>query len=509
MTTALVAFGLAFVAAVLATLAVRRGARALGVLDRPDGFRKLDHRRTPLLGGIAIYLAFALPVVALRFFHQNAVAQLLTQNPARLWALMGGGAVALGLGIADDVKHVPARWKVLLQAAAACIAFAGGFSISAISHPFGAPLELGVLVLPATIFWFLACMNAVNLLDGLDGLAAGVCLFASVSVFLVSFLFGNVLSMLLMACLSGAILGFLLFNFHPASIFLGDSGSLLLGYLVGAVSLLGVRQAGATVSLLIPVVALGVPVFDTALAIVRRWWKRVPLASPDRGHVHHVLLSRGLTQRQVVVVIYVACVVLGGAALLLASEQGERALLVLGPLAVLVFAAVRIFGGVPFLDYWRRLRQRMADKQRARDARIAVEKVRARMQRSENLDELWDLAVQALAGLDLDQARLHLADGDPAAERVFTWRTDRADLRRASEETVDRWSADLKLQDRDRVIGALELHSSGRDLWLLPETPELLDVLREEMVTQLCRLSSPGERSVPSAEPELDRRVSA
>ena len=160
-------------------------------------------------------------------------------------------------------------------------------------------------------------MNAVNLMDGLDGLAAGVCLFVSLTLFLVSLHFRNVLAMLLMSCFSGAVFGFLLFNFYPAKIFLGDSGSMLLGFLVGALSLIGsTRKAETAIALLIPVVALGVPIFDTSLTILRRWYKKFPIGSPDRQHIHHVLLSMGYSHPRAVLTLYVTTMVLGGAALL-------------------------------------------------------------------------------------------------------------------------------------------------------------------------------------------------
>ncbi len=261
MTTCLVAFAVAFVVAALTTPVVRATAKRLGVVDKPDRFRKVHEAETPLLGGVAIYVAFAAPVLALGTVYRNDVPEMLYAVPVEAFGLLAAAGIALCLGIADDAFGVSVGWKLLFQFVAASVAFASGYSISAVSNPFGDPVTLGVLSFPVTVVWFMICMNAVNLLDGLDGLAAGVCIFAVITLFLVSLFFGNVVAMALLACLGGAILGFLVYNFHPASIFLGDSGSLLLGFLVAALALVGAaRKVEATVALLVPLMALGLPI---------------------------------------------------------------------------------------------------------------------------------------------------------------------------------------------------------------------------------------------------------
>jgi UDP-GlcNAc:undecaprenyl-phosphate GlcNAc-1-phosphate transferase len=499
MTTALVAYGFAFVIGVAATLGVRFLAQRLGIVDRPDGYRKLHRRKVPLLGGVAIYLAFAAPLVGL-YFYRNAISTRLYSRTWPMLALMGGGAVALGLGVIDDVRKLRPRWKLLGQTVAGTIAFAGGYSILAIGHPFGRPLALGYLSYPVTLFWFLACMNAVNLLDGLDGLAAGVSLLACVTLFLASLLFGNTLSMVLMACLCGAILSFLLFNFFPATIFLGDSGTMLVGYLVAAISLLSARQPGASVFLLVPVLALGVPVFDTALAVARRWFRKLPISAADRRHIHHVLLAMGFSQRQVVVVLYGACLLLGGMALLLASKRGEMTLLVLVPLAVAVFAAVRIFGGIRFIDYWRELRQRIAAKQRSADARVAVDRATSRMRRSSGLGELWQECGGALEGMGIDHASLRLF-GDGAAA-TYRWHNEPAEGGRRSGRETGRWSAVIRLGVADRTLGELTLSKRIRATTLLCDAPELVEALSRELAGQLIRISAPKREPIIATRPE-------
>jgi UDP-GlcNAc:undecaprenyl-phosphate GlcNAc-1-phosphate transferase len=359
-----------------------------------------------------------------------------------------------------------------------------------VSNPFGEPVSLGPFSLPVTLFWFLGCMNAVNLLDGLDGLAAGVCLFASVTLLLVSLLFGQVLSVLLMACLSGAILGFLLFNFHPASIFLGDSGSMALGFLIAALSLLGARKTETAVALLIPFIALGLPIFDTVLAILRRWQRKLPISAADREHVHHVLLAMGLNHRQAVLILYMTCVVLGGAALLLTAGRDEVTLLVLGSLGILAFVCVRIFGGMRFLDLWGRLSSGFAERHRTAEAKVSVEKAVARMRSVKDTSALWQAFCEGLKSLDLDFAVLQLYTAGEPTPQVFTWAAGQKQVTKYQQTEPENWSARLRLQANGHMFGRLELGKSVDDGPMLADAPELVDRLRSEMATHMERLAA-------------------
>jgi UDP-GlcNAc:undecaprenyl-phosphate GlcNAc-1-phosphate transferase len=268
MTTILMAFILAFLVAVVATRIVIELALRWGVVDKPDGYRKVHKQSTPRLGGLAVYMAFLAPLAALSLFPSvSTVSELLLnlETFPKLVGLVVGGTLALVLGIVDDVFDLRPRWKLLWQIVIACVVYTTGFKIEGIGNPFGGDsIWLGNLSIPITVFWFVACMNAVNLLDGIDGLAAGASVFVGLTLFLVSLLFSNILGMFLMACLSGAAMGFLVFNFPPARIFLGDSGSLLLGFLIAALSLMGATLKTSTaVALFVPVVALGLPIFGT------------------------------------------------------------------------------------------------------------------------------------------------------------------------------------------------------------------------------------------------------
>jgi len=493
MTTCIFAFGVAFVVALAATVLVRGAARRLGVVDRPDPFRKIHKRDIPRLGGVSIYLAFAVPVVLLLLFRVSLVSDLLRERASAVAALLGGGAIALGIGLVDDVRGLRARWKLLLQCVPALVATAGGFGIHRVSMPFGEPLSLGAFAVPVTVFWFLGCMNAVNLLDGLDGLAAGVCLFASLTLLLVSVFFGHAVSILLMCCLSGAILGFLVFNFHPASIFLGDSGTMLLGFLVAALSILGSRKAETAVALLIPFVALGLPIFDTALAILRRWCRRLPISAADRQHIHHVLLSMGLSQRQAVMLLYLACVVLGGAALLVTAGRGEVTVLVLGVLGIMAFVCVRVFGGLRFSQVLGRLSEEWTRRQRSAEAKVWIERVVSQMRAARDEESLWKAFSTGLETLGLDHARFEVFDravpgrgrGVPG-KREFIWSNGAEG--RTDPFPPDTWTARLRVQNNGHLLGQLEVRKAVDGSPLLEVTPELVDRLRYEMASQIERL---------------------
>lgn len=492
MTTSLVAFLVAFAVSVVATFVARSAARFWGIVDRPDGFRKMHSRATPRLGGVAIFIGFVAPVAALYFVYRNAVSEMLYQRPLLLAGLLGGGAVALGMGVVDDVRNLPARWKLLLQVVAACIAFAAGIAIKSVSNPFGEPIVLGLLSFPFTVFWFVACMNAINLLDGLDGLAAGISLFVTVTMFLVALIFRNTFSMLLLSSLGGATLGFLLFNFHPARIFLGDSGSMFLGFMVGSLALLGSQKAEAATALFIPIVALGLPILDTSLAIVRRWARRLPLSAADNQHIHHVLLSWGLTQRQAVLILYVICLVLGGAALIVALGQDETIVLVLGALGVIAFVCIRVLGKLHLLDLWGRVSEDLRHQQQSAAARVSVQEAVARMRSAASTSALWEALVSGLEGLDLDFARLQVLGAPMSKPSTLVWSNGQGQ-HGSRQQTPDRWLAHLQVQSNGHFFGELVLGKVVQRRPLLAEAPELVDQLRSEMAAQMERLSVKSE----------------
>ncbi len=509
MTTCLIAFLMAFMLSVILTNGVRMGALMLGWVDRPDFYRKIHRKAVPRLGGIGIFVAFFTPIVILYFFYHNQVSDRLQYRSFELLGLLIGSTVAMGMGVADDLRRMSARWKLLFQIVAGTIAWITGLSIDIISNPFGPPLVLGVFSLPVTVFWFVGCMNAVNLMDGLDGLAAGICLFVSVTVFLVSLLFHNVIGMLLMAVLSGAILGFLIFNFYPARIFLGDSGSMLLGFLVGALSLIGsTRKAETAIALLIPMVALGLPIFDTSLTILRRWYNRFPLASPDRQHVHHVLVSMGYSQRRAVLTLYFTTILLGGAALLITLGRNEVTILVLGSLALIAFVCVRVLGGLRLEDLFDRLSDARTRKRSVAQTQTALDQSLRLMQQSVSIGGLWEACSSAFQNMGLDSATLRLRPEAGFTSEAMAWFSPRYKQTPDPEADTENWSAQLVVSGNRKEYGALTLYKSSLGKIPLAELSELADVLRQEIAQNLVRLAArsggPAEVSARPATETID-----
>jgi UDP-GlcNAc:undecaprenyl-phosphate GlcNAc-1-phosphate transferase len=343
----------AFIIATLLSLAltplVRRVALRMGAVSAPGG-RHVHENAIPRLGGVAIFVALIAPLIGLFFVESGVAIIIRQQSPHVQGLLLGGGLMGL-VGFIDDTRGIRAQYKFFAQLMAGGIAFAFGFRIDAVRVPGFGVLEMGAFALPVTLIWIAGIVNAVNLIDGLDGLAAGVVFFAGVTNFVVAHISGSVFVALIMASMLGALFGFLFFNFNPARIFMGDSGSYFLGFVLATTSLVGVVTKESTaVSLLIPIVALGIPITDTLLAMVRRFVERRPLFSPDRGHIHHKLLDLGLTHRRVVLLIHGMSIILTLAAIGLAlGRSWEVGLAILAASAVLV-ALVRFAGYKTFVN---------------------------------------------------------------------------------------------------------------------------------------------------------------
>lgn len=300
---------IAFVTALVVTAAltplVRHFALAAGAVDEPTA-RRVHTRRVPRLGGVAIVVGFVSPLAALYLLRTGFAQVELFRSNSLLTGLLAGAVIMAILGFVDDVSGVGAKRKLLVQTIAACCAYAGGLRIGSLALPFVGEVSLGWLSLPATVLWIAAVANALNLIDGLDGLAGGVAFFACVTNFVVAYMSHNLMICLFSVALAGAILGFLIYNFNPATIFMGDSGSLFLGYVLATMSLLGSssQKSPTAIAILVPLLALGLPLMDMLLAMMRRFLERRSIFAADRGHLHHRLLDLGLTHRRAVLVLY-------------------------------------------------------------------------------------------------------------------------------------------------------------------------------------------------------------
>lgn len=326
----LVAFVTALVLAYVLTPSVKKLAIKLGALDKPDA-RKVHKHPIPRMGGLAIYAGFM-------------VATLISMHMSlEIIGILVGGTVILIVGIIDDMIQLQAKVKLAGQIVAAAILVLFGVQIEWLTNPFGDLIYFDYLSIPITIFWVVGLTNTVNLIDGLDGLAAGVSTIAALTILLVALQQNFLVVAVLTAALAGGAVGFLQYNFNPAEIFMGDTGSMFLGYMLAAISILGAVKSAATIALVVPIVALGLPIMDTTFAIIRRYNSGQPIFKPDKGHLHHRLLAMGLTQKQAVLLMYVISGCLGLSAIALTEVNlGFAAVIILAIVILAVLGAKKV-----------------------------------------------------------------------------------------------------------------------------------------------------------------------
>ena len=333
----IVAFIMAAGVALVVTPGVILLAAKTGAMDAPDG-RKVHKRPIPRIGGIGIYAAFMAGFLTV--FPWDSVDGETSHG---ILGLLVSGTFIAALGVIDDYCNLPAKVKLFGQIVAACILVAFDVRIDFISDPFGDFLYLEYLAIPATVLWLVSLTNTVNLIDGLDGLAAGVSTIAAITIFFVALEDNILLIAMLTAALAGAAMGFLYYNFNPARIFMGDSGSMFLGFMLAGISIIGAVKCAATIALVVPMLALGLPILDTAFAIIRRYRGHVPIFKPDKGYLHHRLLDLGFNQRQAVLLMYVISAMLGLSAVALTELSPTLAIIiVVAVLAMVGYGAKRI-----------------------------------------------------------------------------------------------------------------------------------------------------------------------
>ena len=478
MRTAGVAFLFSMAVAAALTPAVRLFALRRGLLDHAISARKIHGKPIPRLGGIAIVGGFYAPLLGL-LVYRTGLGFFLFADRARLAGLLGGGLAIAALGLVDDLRGLGAPLKLLVQLSIALCLYQLGFRIEHFATPWGAPVPLGVLSLPFTLLWMTGVVNAMNLIDGLDGLAGGVALFALGTTFSIAFFRGEPIMALFAAALAGSVSGFLFYNFNPASIFMGDTGSMFLGFVLAASSIWTNQKSSTAVAILVPVVALGLPIADTLLAIIRRALRGRPLFSADREHIHHRLLALGLSQRQAVLVLYATCGVLGSAALLLSFANSAQTAVVLSALSLVGFFAVRRLG----------LLRAPATPEPGPSPRALVRALAAPLQRAATQGELWDAVKPLLPALGLAQLQLSLSAVRESGERVTT--LFQLDGGRAGRTP---FHASFAIGD-DR--GRVELGwDDGRAS--LPRDDEIaVEVLCDHLAAALARLDGP--RAAPQA----------
>ncbi len=341
------ALAVAALIAFIATPVVKSLAFKVGAVDVPKDARRMHDHPIPRMGGLAIFLGFLLAVlifVPLTSAMGNSGAELLSDSTK---GMLLGAIIIVILGVFDDIYDLPAKFKFVVQIIAAIVAAVSGNVIDVISNPnvFSQNpwLELGWLSYPVTIIWIVAVTNAVNLIDGLDGLACGVSTISSMTMLVIALLVSEVNVAVMMGALAGACLGFLPYNLNPAKIFMGDTGSTFLGFILATMSVQGMFKMYTIISFVVPFLMLGLPIFDTCFAFIRRIAHGQSPMHPDRSHVHHRLIDMGFTQKQAVGILYVISAILGLSAVILTTSGALKAMIFLLAMCAAGVVAGKIF----------------------------------------------------------------------------------------------------------------------------------------------------------------------
>lgn len=312
----IIPFLIATLISFFSTPMVRKLAIKIGAVDIPKDDRRVHTEAMPFLGGIAIFASVVITVLLFLPLDRSTFA-----------ILMGATLIVIS-GILDDLRDLSPQKKLAFQIAAAVVLIIGGVKVEFITNPFSSSstlIMIGWMSIPITLFWIVGITNTVNLIDGLDGLAAGVAMISSISLMLVAYKFSYTEITILSAILAGACLGFLPFNFNPAKIFMGDTGALFLGFMLAAISIEGIMKSVATIAVVVPIIILGIPIFDTTFAIFRRLLNGQSIMAADKGHLHHRLLNMGFSQRKTVLLLYGISSIFGLAAVLISKANSRQA----------------------------------------------------------------------------------------------------------------------------------------------------------------------------------------
>ncbi len=407
-----------------ATREVRDRATRRGWVSKPQDGRHLHETPLPRLGGAAIFLAFSV-TLGLWLALSSVFPRLVSgTDPATLLRIYLPACLIFCLGIYDDLRGAGPYTKFGVQAIAAGMLFVGGMRILNLPLLFGVHTLPWFVDLPATVLWVVAVTNAFNLIDGLDGLAAGSALFSTIVFFVVALVNQSWLGALISITLAGAILGFLRFNFNPATIFLGDSGSLFIGFMLSALALAGAQKAPTFVAVAIPVVSFGLPILETSLSILRRLISGRPIFTADREHIHHKLLQMGLSHREVVIVLYAVSAVFAMLSLFLLWPTGSSLGLVLAVVGTGIWMGVQHLNYLEFGEL-RRVAQRTIEQRQIFINNLSVRRAVEELKVAGDFDQVRSILIAAFTGNDFDgfdlQADPRFGDRSGDTTRRFHW----------------------------------------------------------------------------------------
>jgi UDP-GlcNAc:undecaprenyl-phosphate/decaprenyl-phosphate GlcNAc-1-phosphate transferase len=451
-----------FLLAICLTPLVTKLSLQLGIVDRPD-HRKLHKREVPRVGGIAVAAAYGLAFATLLVSGLHARVIVSNSLPF-VCKMLPAAALIFATGLVDDLRGLKPFQKLAGQFVAAFVAYLGGVRVLAVG---GTHLANMWWSLPATIIWLIACTNAVNLIDGVDGLAAGVGFVATMTTLLAAAMVHNVDLLLATVPLAAALLGFLRYNFNPATIFLGDCGSLFIGFLLGCYGVLWSQKSATILGMTAPLIALSIPLLDTSLTIARRFLRCQPIFGPDRGHIHHRLLDRGLTPRRVALLLYGMCALAAVFSLSLASRHFQLPVILL--FCVGVWIAIQRLGFVEFDAVGKMVLQ--GSFRKLLNSQISLDTFQSTLKRATTPDECWSVLRKTYQEFGFYEVRMQLA-GNSYAEC-----TDDLEI----PDTSCAWRVEIPLTGADYIHLTRECDNSAHQNTVAP----FADVLRKTLESKL------------------------
>ncbi len=414
--------GSAFLALVITPVIIRL-ACSLKAADHP-GVRTIHKRPAPRIGGVAIFVSMMCLTIGVLFLS-NVIGDTFRGILPELIVLLSAAGFMFFVGLIDDIrtKGLRARIKFLAQLVAAIAVCAVGIRIKSVAVADWLTLDFGWFSWPLTLLWIVGITNAINLSDGLDGLAAGISAVACGVIAIFAVYSGQVVMAVLMLALLGSLTGFLFFNFNPAKIFMGDCGSMFLGFTIASSSVMCATKSSALVGLALPVLVLGIPIFDTLFSMLRRFIERRSMFAPDRRHFHHKLLDLGLKQRQVVITIHLVTLLAAGLGMFMMVTRNSNSLIVFLCVLLLLLLVFRVVGSVRLRETIAGLQKKYTISRQIQEEIKSFEDAELHFRRAKNFDQWWQAVCLAAEQLDFMSIKLPLTGSDKT-QRVLTWQRD-------------------------------------------------------------------------------------
>ena len=393
-------------------------ARRLHIVDIPE-IRKVHNKPIPRIGGVAIFISMiglVVPVLLL----ENVIGETFRVLRSKIITMLSVGSLMFMVGLVDDIKGLRVRTKFLAQFAAALIVCAAGIRIESIPITTSLTIHFGWFSWLFTIVWIVFITNAVNLCDGLDGLAAGISAIACAVIGILAIYNGDIVMAVLMLALLGSLTGFLLFNFEPAKVFMGDSGSLFLGFTIASASILSATKTETIVGLALPVLALGIPIFDTLFSMLRRFLERRSLFAPDRSHFHHRLLALGLRQRHVVLTAYVVTMLTAGLGMFMLVTRNSQTIIIFICTMLLLVLVFRVVGSVRLRETIVGLKRKYTITSQQKREFETFENIELHFRQAKKFDEWWQAVCFAADEMDFVSSSLPITSRD-GTKKTLIW----------------------------------------------------------------------------------------